>query len=120
MANKGSAPDRIPFNPSRMRQARQQKELTIEEAAQLSSVNKMTLQRYESGDIRAISPERLRRLATVYETSPAWLTGISSQQEFLFREANLLFSPLSAEQPSHLGQRLLVCLNFLGQTSDDR
>lgn len=106
----------IPLNHARLRSARIKQGLTIEEASRLASINKMTLLRYESGDIRTISPERLCRLAGVCGTSPAWLAGLSPEEEFLTDKDQILLSPDSAQLPSHLGPRLLACLHFLSES----
>ena len=102
----------IPFHPQNLRQARLRCHLSIEEAARLASANKLTLQRYESGDIRTITPKRLLCLAEVYKVPPAWLMGISPRQEFFSAPEKLLLSPRRAEPPSRLGARLLTCLQF--------
>ena len=106
----GGAP--IPLNSQRLRQARLRCRITIEEAARLTGANKMTLLRYESGDIRTIAPERLKRLAKLYKVTPAWLAGVAPCQEFFSDSGRLLLSPDRAEPPSHLGFRLLACLRF--------
>ena len=108
--------NQISFNPARMRQARQKRGLSIEEASRRTSTNKMTLLRYECGDIHTVSVDRLNRLAGIYGTSPAWLTGIAPEQEFLSCKDHLLLSPVSADPPSHLGLRLLSCIHFLSST----
>ncbi|MCI8401170.1 MAG: helix-turn-helix transcriptional regulator [Lachnospiraceae bacterium] len=102
----------IPFSSLRLREARTRRGLTIENVSRLAGLNKMTLLRYESGDIRTISPDRLIRLAQIYETSPAWLAGIASHQEFLSRPHRILLSPDQADPPSRLGFRLLICLRY--------
>ena len=101
----------IPINASRMRQARIRQHLSLEEAAQRASINKMSLQRYESEDIRTMSKERLLRLAQLYKTTPAWLTGVSPSQEFWVDDCELLITPTSANHGSQLGKRLLSCLH---------
>lgn len=109
----------ISFDPQTLRQARIQCSLTVEEAARLASVNKMTLLRYENGDIHTISPERLDRLARLYKVPPSSLAGIASGQEFFSEQGRLLLSPDKAETPSRLGGRLLACLQFFSQKSQD-
>ena len=108
-------PDLISLKSSRLRQARLRCEMTIEEAARLTSLNKMTLQRYESGDIRSTSLDRLLRLAESYHVSPAWLAGIAADQEFLSGPEQLLLSPDLSLPPSRLGPRLLACLQFFSE-----
>ena len=105
----------IPLDAARLRKARQQLGLTLEEASRQTSINKMTLQRYESGDIRAIAPERLQRLAALYHTTPAQLHGISPQQEFI-TDNGLSIVPVTADPATPQGRRLLACLDFLSDS----
>lgn len=102
---------RIPLDPSRLRQARQAKHLTLEEVSAAVSINKMTLLRYETGDIHSIASERLERLAALYETTPAFLHGISNHQEFT-TDFGLQIIPVHADPPTALGQRLTACLSL--------
>lgn len=102
---------RIPLDASRLRQARQNKNLTLEEVTALVSINKMTLLRYETGDIRSIAPERMERLAALYETTQAWLSGISPTQEFI-TDTDLEIVPITADPPTALGRRLNACLTL--------
>jgi len=102
---------RIPLDAVRLRQARQSKHLTLEEVSAAVFINKMTLLRYETGDIRAIAPERLERLAVLYGTTPAHLHGIPSDQEYT-TEVGLQIVPDYADLPTALGQRLTVCLSL--------
>ena len=99
---------RIPLDAVRLRQARQAKNLTLEEVSAAVSINKMTLLRYETGDIRAIAPERLLRLSDLYDTTPAFLHGISPDQEFT-TDLGLQIIPIQADPPTHLGRRLAAC-----------
>ena len=102
---------RIPLDAVRLRQARQAKLLTLEEVSAAVFINKMTLLRYETGDIRAIAPERLQRLADLYGTTPAFLHGISPDQEFT-TDLGLQIIPLHADPTTHLGRRLSTCLSL--------
>lgn len=102
----------IPIEPQRLKYARHALGLSVEEAASRCSLNKMTLLRYESGDIQSVSPERLLRLAALYAVTPAYLAGIFSQEEFYNDTYKLLLSPKSASAPTFLGRRLLACLHF--------
>ena len=108
---------RIPLDAVRLRQARQAKHLTLEEVSAAVSINKMTLLRYETGDIRAIAPERLERLASLYGTTPAVLHGISLVQEFT-TENGLQIVPIHADPPTPLGRRLTACLSLIQNKGD--
>lgn len=112
------SPTNIPLHAQRIRQARQAKELTLEEVSQHVSINKMTLLRYETGDIHTIAPERLYRLAELYDATPAYLCGMSPSQEFTDAQG-LQITPISADLPSRLGSRLNTCLRFLQEYDTD-
>lgn len=113
---KKSTPN-IPLYASRLREARQNQGLSIEEASTQAAINKMTLLRYETGDIRTIAPERLDRLAKLYQTTPAYLCGISPTQEFM-SDTGLHIVPFTADPPTRLGRRLQSCLDFLAENGD--
>lgn len=107
-------PANIPLDADRLRQARHACQYSIEEAASLASLNKMTLLRYESGDIRTISPDRLSRLAVIYQTTPSYLCGVDPQTEYM-TEDGILITPSSAEHANHLGKRLQAYLNLVAK-----
>ena len=102
----------IPLDADRIRQARRSCEYSIEEVANLASLNKMTLLRYESGDIRSISPERLYRLAEIYKTTPAHLCGLDPHTEYLTKEG-IHIIPSSAEADTPIGKRLQAYLTLV-------
>ena len=104
----------IPLDADRLRQARIACKYTIEEVAHLASLNKMTLLRYESGDIRTISPDRLDRLAAIYQTTPSHLCGTDPQTEYMTAD-EILITPSAAEPANHLGRRLQAYLNLVAK-----
>lgn len=106
---------RYSFEPSAMRQARIQAGCTIEDAASLAHLNKMTLLRYESGDIHQISEDRLLRLSQVYHIPAAALLGIPAGQEFFLPEDQIHFVPDAASEPSCIGKRLLCVRHVICQ-----
>ena len=109
----------IPLDAARLRQARRNKHLTLEEVSVSVSINKMTLLRYESGDIHAIAPERLKRLAWLYEVTTAWLCGISSDQEFI-TDTGLEITPISVHPSTALGKRIAACLALVHTSPTDK
>lgn len=109
----------ITFRPELLRQARRNQKLTIEEAAHLSNLNKMTLLRYESGDIKTMELARLQRLARLYRISPALLIGYAPTQEFYLSGPSLHLIPLTAQTPTPIGKRLLTCLQFTAKQKAD-
>ena len=108
---------RIPLNGERLRHARQRAGLTLAEAAAMAGVNKMTLARYESGDIRSVTAARLCRLADLYQSPPFWLAGMDASQEFYTEGQGLLLSPEISRKPPGLGSRLLSCLRYMDEKS---
>ncbi len=60
---------------NRLRELRKQKEYTLEELATLVGTSKQTIQRYESGVIANIPPEKIEALATALGTTPTTLMG---------------------------------------------
>jgi len=108
---------KIPIDGGRLRQARIACQLTLDEVTQKVSINKMTLLRYETGDIRMIAPERLERLAQLYGTTPAYLNGIPSAQEFT-TDQDLQIIPFSADPPTALGRRLSIALSAFNHSLD--
>ena len=114
--NKSHSPSyRIPLDGGRLRQARQKAGLTLTEAADMADINKMTLARYESGDILSVAAARLCRLADLYQSPPFWLAGLDAGQEFYTEGQGLLLSPEMSKKSPGLGKRLLSCLHFLGE-----
>lgn len=113
-----TADRRIPLDSARLRLARQQTGLSLAEAAKRAGLNKMTLTRYESGDIRSAACASLHRLAAAYECPPFWLAGMDTGREFFAGEQELLLSPRTADSPSGLGSRLLSCLHYLDRGRD--
>ena len=107
----------IPLDADRIRQARLTCRFSLEYVAQQVSINKMTLQRYESGDIRTISPDRLYRLARLYQTTPARLCGISPDTEYITSQS-LHVIPHSADLPTSTGKRFDIYLHVHSQTND--
>ncbi len=108
----GGKDPRIVFDPDSLRQLRLDCNLTLENAASLAGINKMTLQRYERSDIHSMAASRLSSLAAVYHTVPARLTGIPKDQEYYVRDSGIL-TPDSAIPPSRLNLRLYACLSFM-------
>ena len=108
---------KIAIDSQRLRQARIASHFTLEEVSRQVSITKMTLQRYETGDIRAISPERLERLARLYGTTPSYLHGISPTQEFI-TDQSMTIVPCSADPSTALGRRLSIILEAFSTHSD--
>lgn len=104
--------EKIPFDSAAMHQARLAAGLTIEEAASMTGLNKMTIQRYESGDIHQISPTRLLNLACVYHRPPLSLIGIPTSRDFFFDFGSgctpCYFAPEGALPPAYPGKLILA------------
>ena len=59
----------------RIKQKRQKLGLTLREVADRLGVQEATVQRYESGKIKNIKHETVRKLAEILRCSPSWLMG---------------------------------------------
>ena len=59
----------------RIRTAREQKKLTLDEVAQRCGTTKQTIYKYENGIVKKIPYDRIELLAEVLEVTPAYLFG---------------------------------------------
>lgn len=57
--------------------------LTLEEVSKKLSISKPTIQRYESGVISNIPSDRIEKLASILETTPALLMGWEEEDKNL-------------------------------------
>ena len=61
----------------RLRQLRKEKKMTLDDLARALGTSKQTIQRYESGVIANIPPEKIEALASALGTTPSALMGLS-------------------------------------------
>ena len=73
--------------------------LTLEEVSKKLSISKPTLQRYESGVISNIPSDRIEKLASILETTPALLMGWEDEDKNL-----KINPPLTKEEQTLLDQ----------------
>ena len=80
--------ERIPFAQSRknlagerIKLARQNKQMTLEDVAKIVGVTRQTIQKYESGIIPNIPSDKIELLASALETTPAYLMGWDANQK---------------------------------------
>lgn len=60
---------------ARLRQARTEKHMTLEEVAKVVKVSRQTIQRYESGIIGNIPSDKIELLAIALGVTPAYIMG---------------------------------------------
>jgi len=65
----------------RLRHLRKENNLTLEEVGKKINVSKQTLQRYESGVIGNIPSDKIELLASIYNTSPAYIMGWDEEKK---------------------------------------
>lgn len=64
----------------RIRQRRNELELSLEQLAQKLGKNRSTVYRYETGDIENMPLDVLKPIADALNTTPAWLMGWDEEQ----------------------------------------
>ena len=106
--------ERIPFAQNRkniagerIKLARQNKQMTLEDVAKIVGVTRQTIQKYESGIIPNIPSDKIELLASALETTPAYLMGWEDKQ----KEA----SPVIGEDLSPSDKKLMEILPELNE-----
>ena len=106
--------ERIPFAQSRknlagerIKLARQNKQMTLEDVAKIVGVTRQTIQKYESGIIPNIPSDKIELLASALETTPAYLMGWEDKQKEV--------SPVIGEDLSPLDKKLMKILPKLNE-----
>lgn len=79
----------------RIKEQRIAHHMTLSQVAGLLNIKQATVQRYESGDIKNIKQEIVRRMAEIFNCSPAYLMGWTEHPEPVEYE---LSPPLSYEE----------------------
>lgn len=90
--------------PEKLRELRKSRGMTMEELAEEIGTSKQTIQRYESGRIVNIPPERILALATALSTTPSELMGWSCEGET--ERDRLPFTPLYDSEEPLAGRRI--------------
>lgn len=65
----------------RIRERRLELKLTLQQVADSVKVNKSTIQRYESGDIKDIKLPVINSIATYLNVDPLWITGEAEKEK---------------------------------------
>lgn len=65
---------------SRIRKARKEKRLTLEQLGEMTGVGKSAINKYEKGVVTNIPPERLELLANALDVTPGYLIGWADSQ----------------------------------------
>lgn len=77
---------------NRIKQAREAKELTLQEVADIVGVAKSTIQRYESGSISKIKLPVIESIANALNVSPLWITLKSNSMQDTQQEVEIISS----------------------------
>lgn len=106
--------ERIPFAQSRknlagerIKLARQNKQMTLEDVAKIVGVTRQTIQKYESGIIPNIPSDKIELLASALETTPSYLMGWEDKQKEV--------SPVIGEDLSPSDKKLMEILPKLNE-----
>ena len=67
----------------RLKEAREQKQISLEEVGQKVGVNKSTIMRWENGNTQKFKIPTLEILADFFGVSPAWLAGLSNDKYYI-------------------------------------
>lgn len=89
------------MKPTKLKELRKAKGLTLDELALIVGTSKQTISRYEKGIISNIPPERIESLATALDTSPSELMG---WDEELIPRTHLGSIPLTLKKLPMLGE----------------
>ena len=77
----------------RIRQRRKALNISVVDVAAYTGLNKATIHRYESGDIKDIKLPVLETIAVILDVNPMWLIGKSETMERLeYKTTNLLIA----------------------------
>lgn len=68
---------------SRLKEIRNDNELTLKDLGKIMGVSEATASRYESGDVEEIPQSRIKILAKKYGLNPAWIMGLS-EKKFIY------------------------------------
>ncbi len=89
------------MKPTKLKELRKAKGLTLDELALLVGTSKQTISRYEKGIISNIPPERVESLATALDTSPSELMGWDGE---LTPRTHIGTMPLTVKKLPMLGE----------------
>lgn len=65
----------MPFLRDRLRNTRKDKNMTLEDVAEIVGVAKQTIQRYETGEIKSVDTSTVEKLANALHVTPGYLMG---------------------------------------------
>lgn len=89
----------MPTSGDKLKEARIEKGLTLQQLGKLIGVSHATLSKYESGDIENIPPNRIEDLARVLEVSPAYLMG---WEDRFIKERNVVKKLIEHTRKKHI------------------
>ena len=65
---------------NRLKELRAEKGLSLQQVVDYMGVNKSTVKRWEDGEIKALSLEKLVMLANLFNASPEYILGLSEEK----------------------------------------
>lgn len=102
----------------RMKRVREEKNLTLEEIAQIIGLSKGTVSRYENGEIENIPLGRVEEIANILDVSPEWLICWSdNRHRGIEEDADLKYIKVmqSAKKSGIKPDRLAALIEFLSK-----
>lgn len=65
----------------RLKQAREEKEYTLQQIADIVEMSKSTISRYENGKVENMNTPTIQKLSKIYGVNPMWVLGKSDIKE---------------------------------------
>jgi Predicted transcriptional regulators len=76
----------------RLYQARKSKDYTQADLAEKSGMTRSQITKYEAGDVKGITTDKIAEFAEILEVSPVWLIGWDEEPENVSVDVSLLTS----------------------------
>lgn len=80
------------YRPERIRAAREQKGLTLDELGKKIGLSKGTLSRYESGIVSGVRKNTINDIALALDVNPKWLLGDTDDSVLTTKDREILIS----------------------------
>lgn len=102
---------------NRIETIRLEKNLTQEELAQIAGVSKGTVSRWESGEIKTLRIDKIKRIANACGYNPLWIMGFDvgkvPQSDETLRKIDIIYEKLSSMSDSQIDKVLKFIEEFL-------
>ena len=96
---------------------RTEKNLTQEELAFVAGVSKGTVSRWESGEIKTLRVDKIKKIADAYGYNPLWIMGFDvgkkPQNEETIKKIDLIYERLTAMSEEQIDKVLKFITEFL-------